>query len=196
MAHRILHIFVHAVSETVECAPYARFTTAHATEIERIVNIGETEIGIFAFVELFAFGKRDHVGAVYAVVRIIERELTYTCLVGVRAYVTVGYANGHPYDALIDILAVHYLTAFAYQLEYPHLVLVGYGERLSRRCVTVFVGQRSERIYGFTGRLGALQGNVYQRAVVHYGIFVAKLREAAERCLGDYELVLVHVAYG
>ncbi len=102
-------------------------------------------------------------------------------------HTVVGQAQGHPHSSFTP-------GAFPYQLHNPHLVGVGYGERLAAAVVAIFLHQRIHHLDGLTSGARPLQGDVNQTAIVHNAGRVHQFGSSSECRLGDAQLVLIHVA--
>ena len=125
----------------------------------------------------------------------MEREGGDACLVGVGADVSVRDAPCDPDDALVDIASVFADMPLAYDFHHPDFVFVCDGKGFAGGVVAVFVGEVRNELNGFTCGPAALQCNIDERAVVDSPVRVNKLAAPSEGGLGDYELVLVHVAH-
>ena len=130
-------------------------------------------------------------------------ELGDAGLVGVAADVAVGDAAGHPHGTvgvfvfqLLGQVGFDGALAFADEFEDPHLVGVGDGEALALAVVGVVAHEAGEDLDGLAGVLGALEGEVDERAVVDAALnLLGQLLAAAVGGLADGQLVLVHVAH-
>ena len=183
-----------AVGEDVEGAPGTGVTAADGAEVDRIVGFLEAELAVQALEIAFPAGEGNHVGGVQAVVGVVQGELADTGLVGMGADGAVRDADSHPHDSLLGIHAVFDVHALADEFHDPGLVLVGDGEGFALGGVTVGVGKVHDDVDGFPGRLGALQGDIDEAAVVDAAFLVLQFRTAAPGGFGDDDLVLVHVA--
>ena len=185
-----------AVGEDVISGPDTGIAATDRAKIHGAVGFFEAELTVQTVEIALAAGEGNDVGSIETVVGVIEGELADACLIGVGADGTVGDAHGHPHDALLGIHPVLDVHALADEFHDPGLVLVRDGESFSFGGIAVGVGQVYNDINGFAGRLGALQGNVDERAVINSASLVLKFRTAAPGGFRNDELELVHVTYG
>ena len=195
VSHCIVRVLIHVVRYGAEERPHAGIASAHRAEIGRSVGIAEAELLVRA-VEIALFtGEGDHVGSVEAVLGIVERESRDARLVGVCRNVSVGNAASYPDDALAGVVTLGIeLAALADQLHDPGFVLVGDREGFAARSVAVGVGQIHDDPDRFAGSLGALQGDVDERAVIDATRRIGQLLASAVGRFGDDERMFVHVA--
>ena len=100
VAHSVVGIGVHTVSNGAEEAPYTSLATTQCAEVGRCVGVAEAELLVATRVETLLASEGDYILGVEAVLRIVERECRDTSLVGVCAYVAVRNAACNPYDTL------------------------------------------------------------------------------------------------
>ena len=130
-------------------------------------------------------------------------ELGDAGLVGVTAHIAVGDAACHPYGT-VGVFIFQFLGhvgfdgggALADEFENPHLVGVADGKTLAFAAIAIVGHHLGHPVDGLAGVLGALQGDVDERAVVDALHFVLPaLLTAAVSGLADGQLVFVHVAH-
>ncbi len=173
--------------ETAEICPHAGVAASERSCIGHGICQREVEVLVLAAEISLLAGEIDNIGRIDGVL-ILEREFVYACVVGMAAYVAFGNAAGNPHGALVGL-------SLADKLHHPHLVGIGYGERLARGGIAVVAHKARHHVDGLAGCLGALQGDVYQRAVVDYAA-AFKLGATAPGALGYGEAMLVHIADG
>ena len=160
----------------------------------RRVGIAEGELLVRSFVVPHLAGKGDHIGCIEAVLRVVQRELRDAGMIGMRRDVAVGNAAGHPYDALVHVLAIDDAAALADHLEDPRLVLVHDRERFAAGGIAVGVGQFDDRCDRLAGRSRPLERDIDQRTVVDAAVGINQFGPAAVGGFGNDQLTVIHVA--
>ena len=99
----------------------------------------------------------------------------------------VGDADGYPHGTF-------HTRALAYDFEYPSLVFVTHGDRLTRATVTILLQEVGHDDDGLTCRSGTLQSQIHHGEIVEQPIGVLQLQAAVEGGFNDAHLLLVNVA--
>lgn len=109
-------------------------------------------------------------------------------MIGMTRDAIVGHTAGHPHGPLAGL-------ALAYHLHDPGMVGIGYRKRFAAGGIAIAVDQRDHGVESRIGGLGALQGDVDQRAIVD-GTRALELRASAPCRLRDGQAMLIHIAVG
>ena len=109
-------------------------------------------------------------------------------LISVNTHCIIGHSHSHPQCSVTAGTSAHHL-------QDKRLVGVCHREGLALGVVAVLLSQLIHNLDGFASGLGSLQGDVDQRTVVDDACGINHLFAAAKGGLGDYYLMLVHIAH-
>ena len=176
-----------AVAEAVEGGPGTALAAPHRPEIQRSIGVAEAEVGILSAVPAPFPCEADHVRGIDAVFRVVQREGADAGLVRVGADISVRHPACHPEQTFA-------VRPLAYEVHYPHFVLVGNGEGFAFRSIAVLVCQSGYEFYGLPCARTSLEGYVNEGTVIQDAVVLRQFVPASVGGLGYDELLLVEVA--
>ena len=132
--------------------------------------------------------KAYHILGIHHVLLVLHVELTDAALVGVGADGIVWYAHSHPDSSLRA-------RSLAHHLHDPSLFRVADGKGLALRVIAIGIGERGHHLDSLTSGLGALEGYVDERTIIHDTSGIHHLLSTAVCGLADGYLPLVDIAY-
>ena len=164
LAQRPGQISLHALHVVVVETPHAGIADTATAKVGERIGILKRELLVLAVEPPHFTRILDDILRVQHVLLVLQGEGAYAALVGMSADGVVGNSPGHPHHTLLRHLTV---GSAALHLQNPRLLWVTDGKCLTLRVVAVSLCQRGHYLNGLTCRLGTLQGDIDQRAIVY-----------------------------